>query len=246
VTGAHVVPALLETAIARAHRDHERLHVVIPAVIPPALPISAMPDGLAERVDALRRAAIGAFTRLQARGLIEVVPTRDARSALLAAVTEVPDHVLLLGAPGRSLRRAAQGLAAVTVIAETDRDAALRPAGAFSHLLETCRRTLGRMSFRSRDQACALPETRRGLPRPGHALAPYAAIMVAAGLFVVGHALSLRSAATLAAAAALAAPCRPRGAVRSAPSYATGPTTTSPRARVRRRPPVCSTSGVPS
>ena len=89
MTGAHVVPALLETAIARAHRDHERLHVVIPAVIPPALPISAMPDGLAERVNALRRAAIGAFTRLQARGLIEVVPTRDARSALLAAVTEV-------------------------------------------------------------------------------------------------------------------------------------------------------------
>jgi hypothetical protein len=53
------------------------------------------------------------------------------------------------------------------------------------------------MSFRSRDQA-------RGLPRPGDALAPYAAIAVAAGLYVLGRALPPRTAVALAAAAALA------------------------------------------
>jgi hypothetical protein len=53
------------------------------------------------------------------------------------------------------------------------------------------------MSFRSRDQT-------RGLPRPGNALAPYAAIAVAAGLYVLGRALPLRTAVALAAAAAVA------------------------------------------
>jgi hypothetical protein len=60
------------------------------------------------------------------------------------------------------------------------------------------------MSFRSRDQTHALPDTEPGLPRPGDALAPYAAIAIAAGLFVLGHALALRSAVALAASAALA------------------------------------------
>ena len=53
------------------------------------------------------------------------------------------------------------------------------------------------MSFRSPDQT-------RGLPRPGDALAPYAAIAVAAGLYVLGRALPLRTAVALAGAAALA------------------------------------------
>lgn len=205
VTRPGVAPALLETAIARAHRDHEQLHVVIPAVIPPTLPISAMPAGLAERVDSLRRTAIEAFAQLQARGRIDVVPSRDARSALLAAVAEVPDRVLLVGAPGRSLRRAAQRLTAVTVVAETDRDAPLRVGRSYSELLETCRRTLRPMSFRSRDQTRGLPTTEeRGLPRPGQALAPYAVIVAAAGVFLLGRALPLRSGVAFAAAAALA------------------------------------------
>ena len=51
------------------------------------------------------------------------------------------------------------------------------------------------MSFGSRDQT-------RGLPRPGEALAPYAAIAVAAGLYVLGRALPLRTAVALDAAAA--------------------------------------------
>jgi len=60
------------------------------------------------------------------------------------------------------------------------------------------------MSFRSRDQSHALMHRNRGLPRPGDALAPYAAIAVAAGLFVLGHALPVRFAIALAGAAAIA------------------------------------------
>ncbi len=45
---------------------------------------------------------------------------------------------------------------------------------------------------------------KRALPRPGDALAPYAAIAVAAGLFVLGHALPVRFAIAVAAAAAIA------------------------------------------
>jgi hypothetical protein len=208
VTGTRVDPALLATAIARAHRGHERLHVVIPAVLPSTLPLSAMPERLAERVNTLRQVAIEAFARLQARGRIEIVPTRDARLALHPTVAGTPDQVFLVGAAGWLLRRAAHAIAPVALIEEPPsrphRDAVLRVMGAFSESIEAARRRLRPMTFRSRYQAAAVARTGRGLPRPGHALAPYAAILVAAGLFVGGHALPLRSAVAIAAAAALA------------------------------------------
>ena len=106
-TSARVPPELLEAAIARARGEHERLHVVIPAVLPPTLPISAMPPPLAVRVDALRRAAAGALARLGAAGRVEIVRSRDARSALLAATVECPARWRgrLVSAPRRARAR---------------------------------------------------------------------------------------------------------------------------------------------
>ena len=124
VTGARVEPELLETAIARAHTEHDRLHVVIPAVLPPTLPISAMPAHLAQRPDALEHGAVEALCRLGARGRVEIVTGRDVRSIMLAAAGRV-DRVVLAGSAGWSLRRAARGIAPVTVI--RDRTSPRRP-----------------------------------------------------------------------------------------------------------------------
>lgn len=120
-TSARVTPELLEAAITRAHCEHERLHIVIPAVLPPTLPISAMPPHLAARVNALRRAATEALARLRAAGRVEIVRSRDARSALRAAIVERPCEVVLVGAAGWSLRRAARGFAPVTVLSDRGR-----------------------------------------------------------------------------------------------------------------------------
>ena len=120
-TSARVTPELLEEAITRAHRRHERLHVVIPAVLPPTLPISATPPHLAARVNALRRAAAHTLARLRVPGRVEIVRSRDARSALLAAAVDHPREVVLVGAAGWSLRRAARGIAPVEVISDRGR-----------------------------------------------------------------------------------------------------------------------------
>jgi hypothetical protein len=117
-TSAHVPPDLLEAAIGRAHQEHERVHVVIPAVLPPTLPISAMPPHLATRVNTLRRVAVETIARLRAPGRVEIVRSRDTRSALLAATVERPAEVVLVGAAGWSLRRAARGIAPVTVMSD--------------------------------------------------------------------------------------------------------------------------------
>jgi hypothetical protein len=129
-TSARVPAELLEAAIAQAHRDFDRLRVVIPAVLPPTLPISAMPPHLAVRVDALRQAAAGALARLRAPGRVEIVRSRDTRSALLGAAVEPPCAVVLVGAAGWSLRRAARGIAPVTVISHRGRRGIARSASA--------------------------------------------------------------------------------------------------------------------
>jgi hypothetical protein len=121
LTSARVPPELLEAAIARAHQEHERLHIVIPAVLPPTLPISAMPPHLAARVNALRRTAAETLARLRAPGRVEIVRGRDARSVLLAASVEPPCEVVLVGSAGWSLRRAARGVAPVTVLSDRGR-----------------------------------------------------------------------------------------------------------------------------
>ena len=128
VTGARVAPETLEAAIERAHTACGRIDVLIPAVLPPTLPISAMPRHLALRLSVLRERAIETFARLQARGRIDIVPTRDVCSALRAASAGRPDEVILAGTAGWRLRRAAHGIAPVTVV--SDRATRSRRSGA--------------------------------------------------------------------------------------------------------------------
>jgi hypothetical protein len=118
VTGARVAPETLERAIARAHATCEWLDVLIPAVLPPTLPISAMPPRLAQRLTVLRERAVEILARLQARGRIDIVPTRDVPSMLRAASARPPGELILAGTAGRRLRRAAHGIAPVSVVSE--------------------------------------------------------------------------------------------------------------------------------
>jgi hypothetical protein len=128
VTGARVSPETLETAIQRAHAACGRIDVLIPAVLPPTLPISAMPGHLALRLNVLRERAIQTFARLQAHGRIDIVPTRDVCAAVRAASARRPDEVLLAGTAGWRLRRAAHGIAPLAVV--NDRARPSRPEDA--------------------------------------------------------------------------------------------------------------------
>jgi hypothetical protein len=128
VTGARVAPETLDRAIVRAYALGGRIDVLIPAVLPPTLPISALPSHLAQRLNALRSRAIETFARLQACGRIDIVPTRDVCSALRAASTRRPDEVILAGTAGWRLRRTAHGIAPVTVV--SDRASRSRGSGA--------------------------------------------------------------------------------------------------------------------
>lgn len=126
-TGARVSPELLQTAIARAHQSHDRIHVVVPAVLPPTLPISAMPAHLAARLNALRDVAVAALARLEARGRVQIVTGRDVASVLRAAPGRRPAALFLAGTAGWSLRRAARGVAPVTVVSDRPPRRRLRP-----------------------------------------------------------------------------------------------------------------------
>jgi hypothetical protein len=115
----HVPQALLETAISRALQVHERLQVVIPAVLPPTLPISALPPRLAARLDVLRDAAQSVADRLGAPARIDVVQCRDVADALRGTVARCAfDEIILVGPAGWTLRRAAHGETPVTVLSE--------------------------------------------------------------------------------------------------------------------------------
>jgi hypothetical protein len=118
VTGARVAPELLERAVVRAHTSCGWIDVLIPAVLPPSLPISVMPRGLAQRLNLLHERATETFARLHARGRIDIVPTRDVPSMLRAASAARADEVILAGAAGWRLRRAAHGIAPVTVVSD--------------------------------------------------------------------------------------------------------------------------------
>jgi hypothetical protein len=113
-----VSPDTLESAIRGAHAAGRRIDVLIPAVMPPTLPITAMPPHLAQRLNLLHERATETFARLRARGRIDIVVTRDVPSMLRAAAAARPDEVIVAGAAGRRLRRAAHGVAPVTVVSD--------------------------------------------------------------------------------------------------------------------------------
>jgi hypothetical protein len=106
----------LRDAVARVPRDEVAVvRVLLPAVLPPTLPISAWPPRLAVRVEALRAAADQAGSSLSPPARVEVAPCRSV-PALLNAHWPV-DALVLVGSAGWSVRRAARGVAAdITIL----------------------------------------------------------------------------------------------------------------------------------
>ncbi len=112
-TDSHVPPRLIDDALIEAGAVGPdavgQVEVLIPAVLPPTLPISACPPRIAARLNALRTEAQLALRAADAHGRVEIVPCRSV-PALLRAVTQA-DCLVLVGRAGWSLRRAARGVA---------------------------------------------------------------------------------------------------------------------------------------
>jgi hypothetical protein len=99
----------LTDALAREPAGITIVRVLIPAVLPPTLPISAWPPGLAERLGRLRDAAEVVVASLHPRGRVEIAACRSVAD-LLSAAWPV-DALVLVGGAGWSVRRAVRGLA---------------------------------------------------------------------------------------------------------------------------------------
>jgi hypothetical protein len=119
-TDTRIEPQLLTgalaDALARAPRAGVKVvRVLLPAVLPPTLPITAWPPRLAARLEALRAAADEAGGSLTPPARVEIVPCRSV-PALLDAHPAV-DALVLVGSAGWSVRRAARGVAPdVTIV----------------------------------------------------------------------------------------------------------------------------------
>jgi hypothetical protein len=151
-TGDRVDAELLEAAITRAASEHARLNILIPAVLPPTLPISALPARLAARLDVLRAAAAMTCDRIGVPARIEVVQCRDIPTLLKRCVAQRrPAEIVLVGSAGWALRRAAHGPVPVTVLSE--RQSAIGAA-----LAKTGRRQGFPVSRRTRSANTSLPK----------------------------------------------------------------------------------------
>jgi hypothetical protein len=114
-----VKPELLAEAIAEVAQGNCYVHVVIPAVLPSTMPISAYPRRLADRLEALRAAAERAVREPMRRGRIEITPCRSVQSAIGQAIEQgMPDEIVLVGAAPWRLRRALRGVAPFRVVSE--------------------------------------------------------------------------------------------------------------------------------
>jgi hypothetical protein len=112
-TDSHIQPHLMADAVVEAAvRTSGAVTVaavMIPAVVPPTLPIGAYPPRLAARLRGLRDAAREAMASRGMRGRAEIVPCRSVSALLLAAGSI--DTLILVGRAGWNLRRAAHGIA---------------------------------------------------------------------------------------------------------------------------------------
>ena len=112
-TDSHIQPQLLVDAVTDATgRGSDAIMVVrvmIPAVLPPTLPVTAWPPRLAARLGRLHDAVEPILESLQPKGRVEIVPCRSI-AALLQAAWRV-DTLILVGRAGWSVRRAARGVA---------------------------------------------------------------------------------------------------------------------------------------
>jgi hypothetical protein len=116
-TRPRVNPELLAAAIAEVAQGNCYVHVVLPAVMPATMPISAYPPRLAERLEELRAAAERAVRAPMRRGRIEVTPCRSVQSAIGQAIEQgMPDEIVLVGAAPWRLRRALRRVAPFRVV----------------------------------------------------------------------------------------------------------------------------------
>jgi hypothetical protein len=117
-TDRHVEPRLLTVAVtealAREPGGITVARVLIPAVLPSTLPISAWPPGLAHRLDRLRCAAEAIVAARRPPGRVEITACRSLAD-LLAAAWPV-DALVLVGGAGWRVRRAVHGLAHDVVV----------------------------------------------------------------------------------------------------------------------------------
>ena len=123
---SRVEPQLLTDAFAdalvRAPRDRINVvRVLVPAVLPATLPISAWPQRLADRLERLRDAANEIADSLSPPARVEIVPCRSV-AALLQAVWPV-DALVLVGSASWGVRRAAHGVAPDVAIVPSRRTA---------------------------------------------------------------------------------------------------------------------------
>jgi hypothetical protein len=109
-----VLTAALTEALARDLGGVTVVRVLIPAVLPPTLPISAWPPGMAQRLERLREAAAAVVASGRAPGRVEIAACRGVAD-LLAAAWPV-DALVLVGRAGWRVRRAARGLAPDIVV----------------------------------------------------------------------------------------------------------------------------------
>jgi len=117
-TDSHLSPDMLSTAIAEAAGDAlgfpPFVEILLPAVLPPAMPISACPPRIAARLSTLRDRAAADLRTRHMRGRVEIVPCRSV-PALLAAAEPV-DTLVLAGRAGWTLRRAARAIAPELIV----------------------------------------------------------------------------------------------------------------------------------
>ncbi len=119
-TDSRIDPALvtdaLGEALERVPRDEIAVvRVLLPAVLPPTLPVSAWPPRLADRLERLRASVDERGRGLTPPARVEIVPCRSI-PALLNASWPV-DALVIVGKAGWGVRRAARGVAPdVTIV----------------------------------------------------------------------------------------------------------------------------------
>jgi hypothetical protein len=128
-TRPRVSPELLATAIAEIATGNCYIHVILPAVLPATMPISAYPPRLSERLEQLRIAAVRAVREPMRRGRVEILPCRSVQSAIGQALGRgAPTEIVLVGAASWRLRRSLRHVAPFRVV--TDRPATPHPTPA--------------------------------------------------------------------------------------------------------------------
>jgi hypothetical protein len=106
--------AAITEALAREPAGLTVVRVLIPAALPPTLPISAWPPGMSQRLGRLRDAAEAVVAPRRPRGRVEIAACRSVAD-LLSAAWPV-DALVLVGGAGWRVRRAVHGLAPDVVI----------------------------------------------------------------------------------------------------------------------------------